>query len=244
MQKPRWYVLISGKFLELGMKRSTIDHGIFVWSWQNETCYLAIETDDILFASTTRAPFLYLKHQLEQMFDLTCNEGHTLHFLNLRIIQSPHDISFDQTQHIQQHILQDYFPTSAHQSIPYKAYPFPLEPTFEQTLFEELPLTDLQLHQKENSFGFSFNQLVGSPMHITTISRPDLSYAVMRLSGYMSTPNNPIFDALHQTLCYLFHHPHLPIMYPSKPLKNGGDCLSSYWQKGHAEYLLPNMEMN
>jgi hypothetical protein len=112
-----------------------------------------------------------------------------------------------------------------------------LEPSFEQALFEAPPLTGLQLHQKEKSFGFSFNHLIGSLMHITTISRPDLSYAVMRLSGYMSTPNNPIFDALHKTLCYLFHNPHLPIMYPSKPLKQGGDCLSSYWQKGHAKYL-------
>jgi hypothetical protein len=55
-------------------------------------------------------------------------------------------------------------------------------------------------------------------MHITTISRPDLAYATMRLSGYMSRPNLPIFEALHHTMCYLYHHPHLPIMYPENQL--------------------------
>ena len=36
---------------------------------------------------------------------------------------------------------------------------------------------------------------------------------------------------------YLFHHPHLPIMYPSEEMKHGGDVLVTYWGKGTAEYL-------
>jgi hypothetical protein len=59
----------------------------------------------------------------------------------------------------------------------------------------------------------------------------------MHLSGYMTVPKAPIFDALHQALCYLYHHPHLPIMYPSKPTKQGGDCISTFWGKGQGEYL-------
>ncbi len=53
----------------------------------------------------------------------------------------------------------------------------------------------------------------------------------------MACPNTPIFEALHHTLCYLYHHPHLPIMYPANlPLLL--EMLSKpFWSKSHAEYL-------
>jgi hypothetical protein len=78
---------------------------------------------------------------------------------------------------------------------------------------------------------------VESLVHITTVSRPDLAYSIMQYSGYMACPNEPIFDALHLTMCYLYHHPHLPIMYPSKRCKSCGKSLQTHWKTGFAEYL-------
>jgi hypothetical protein len=74
-------------------------------------------------------------------------------------------------------------------------------------------------------------------MHITQVSRPDLAYSVMRFAGFMACPNLPIFEAIHLTLCYLFHHPHLPIMYPSKQAKQSPLYLQTHWRTGFAEYL-------
>lgn len=59
----------------------------------------------------------------------------------------------------------------------------------------------------------------------------------MRFSGYMATPNAPIFDTFHHTVRYLFHHQHLPIMYPAKPMKQGGSMLQTFWDTRKAEYL-------
>jgi hypothetical protein len=219
------------------MIRSTADHGIFIWTWINETSYVALETNDILMASPTRTPFLHLKGELEKLFDLQSNEGTILRFLNLRLIQSPLGISMDQTQHIRSKVLHNYFARIPPESIPKTLYPFPLEASFEQLLFEAPPLVGHDLQLKEKAFRFSFSHLVGELMHITTISRPDLAYACMRFSGYMTTPNVPIFDALHHTMCYLYHHQHLPIMYPSKPTKQGGPMLQTFWDTGKAEYL-------
>jgi hypothetical protein len=70
-------------------------------------------------------------------------------------------------------------------------------------------------------------------MHISGISHPDISYACMRFSGYMACPNKPIFEALHHTMCCLYHHQHLPIMYPAKPTTPTGDAL----QKKNNDYL-------
>ncbi len=74
-------------------------------------------------------------------------------------------------------------------------------------------------------------------MQITGFSGPDLPYCCMRYSGYMACPNLVIFEALHLTICYLFHHPHLSIMYTSNNLTTSGVSLQTFWGKGHAEYL-------
>ncbi len=79
---------------------SYTNHGIFVWICNDEWCYLALATDDILFLSKKRGPFLLLQQALEKLFDLTVTEGTILKFLNLHIVQSPFGISFDQTHHI------------------------------------------------------------------------------------------------------------------------------------------------
>jgi hypothetical protein len=74
-------------------------------------------------------------------------------------------------------------------------------------------------------------------MHISGVSRPDLAYCCMRYSGYMACPNLAIFEALHLTMCYSYHHPHLPIMYSSQQFNTSGTNLQTFWGKGHAEYL-------
>lgn len=219
------------------MVRSSSDHGIFVWIIHNETVYLALATDDILVCSTTRQPFLLLKQELEKLFDLTCAEGNILKFLNLRIIQSPSGISFDQTDHIKNTILSEYFKDIPHSTIKRQPYPFPLESSFERRLYESMPLVGIDLTNAVKRFRFSFGHIVGGLMHIAGISHPDLAYCCMRYSGYMACPNLVIFDALHLTMCYLYHHPHLPIMYSFKCMNTSGSQLSSFWNRGYAEYL-------
>jgi hypothetical protein len=233
----RWYKLLAGCLLAQNMVRCSCDHGIFIWSLPTETCYCALETDDLLFLSKTRQPFLQLMQELQKLFDLTICEGSILKFLNLRIVRSPAGVSFDQTQHIKRTILDEYFKDVPPGSITKQLYPFPIDSSFERTLYESPPLTGIDLVNVTKKFRFTFSHVVGSLMHITTISRPDLAYCVMRYSGYMSCPNEPIFQALHLTMCYLYHHPHLPIMYPSKTYKSSGKSLQTHWRTGFAEYL-------
>jgi hypothetical protein len=104
-----------------------------------------LETNDLLFLSKPRAPFLRLKHELEKLFDLTVCEGSVLKFLNLRIIQSPIGISFDQTKQIRQTLLHDYFKDVPPKSITKQLYPFPLDASFEKKLYEAALLTGSEL---------------------------------------------------------------------------------------------------
>ena len=73
-------------------------------------------------------------------------------------------------------------------------------------------------------------------MHIATVSQLDLAYSVMRYSVYTLCPNLPIFEALHLTMCYLYYHPHLPIMYSSKQFSSN-TSIQTHWKTGFAEYL-------
>jgi len=234
----RWYKLLAACLLALKMIRCSCDHGVFIWNLPTETCFLAIETDDILFISKTRTPFLQLKSELEKLFDLTVCEGSILKFLHLQIIQSPFGVSFDQTTHIKNTILHDYFKEILATSIPCQLYPFPIDASFECHLYKAPPLSGLDLVNVTKCFRFSFGHLVGGLMHITQVSRPNLSYSVMRYAGYMACPNLPIFEALHTTLCYLYHHPHLPIMYPSCTTKNTTWTMHTHWKTGFAESIM------
>jgi hypothetical protein len=80
------------------------------------------------------------------MFDLTSKQGSVLKFLNLRIVQSPLGVSFDQTKHITTQIIEPYFGKTPSSSIPHHLYPFPIEAPFESKLYEAPPLTGLDLH--------------------------------------------------------------------------------------------------
>jgi hypothetical protein len=144
-----WYKLLRGKLCDIGMSTTTIDHGVFIWEWSNHFSVSILETDDLLMASDTDAPFHHLRAELQKMFDLTCKQGSILKFLNLHLIQSPNGVSIDQTQHIKTHVLDPYFTDVPPTSIPHHYYPFPIEASFEQMLYEAPPLTGIDLQQVE-----------------------------------------------------------------------------------------------
>jgi hypothetical protein len=114
----RWYHLLKAKLQDLGMTTSMLDHGVFIWSWQQHTCLSVLETDDLLMALNDDAPFHHFTTELHKMFDLTCCHGSVLKFLNLRLIQNPLGIWFDQTNHIKTQILDPYFSKTPKTSIP------------------------------------------------------------------------------------------------------------------------------
>jgi len=112
-----------------------------------------------------------------------------------------------------------------------------MDSKFELLLFESTLFKGSDHLKIEKQYGGSLSKWTGTLMHITMVSEIDLCYPCMHQSGCVSCPNEPIFSALHQTMQYLFHHPHLLIMYLSKEMKCGGNVLITHWGKGTAEYL-------
>ena len=105
-----WYQLLASIFTKvLNMVPSVANKGLFHWSHGNHYAYIALATDDILVASSDVSLFHLLEKTLKQYFSLTSATGPLLHFLNYRIIQSDHGVSFDQYSHIRQTLLQPFF---------------------------------------------------------------------------------------------------------------------------------------
>jgi len=192
---------------------------VFSWTYKNYKSLLALATDDILIATQHKTCVDRHRSELDDMFDYTFKQGNVLKFLNIRIIQSIHGISIDQTEHIIKTIVNAYWKDTPRENIKNQSSPFPTDPKFERILFKAIPLVGDKLKQVEKQHGGSLNHWVGGLMHVQVVTRYDLAYACMRLSGYMSAPTLPAFQALHHTMQFLYHHQHEPIMYPRKPLK-------------------------
>ena len=171
-----WSVLLI-KILtspNIGMKVTTTNKSVFSWNFEGYKSLLAVATDDMLFATEHKKCLDHLCHIISQYFSYTIQSGAELSFLNLRIIQSNHGISIDQTQHIERTILQPYWLDHPTNKIYFKESPFPLDTKFEYELYDALPLQDSDLvshHKKHNG---SLPKWVGALMHLCVWTRPDI----------------------------------------------------------------------
>ena len=103
-------------------------------------------------------------------------------------------------------------------------------------------LSDEELEILNYKHNGGYSTWSGALLHVADKSQPDLSYASMRLTGYNANPKEPCFEALHQTMCYLFHHPHIPIMYSRKYQLERP--LELYVKDGKAEFATTNDPFN
>ena len=159
-----------------------------------------------------------MQQAFDNYFAYTTKEGTTLQFLNYRIIQSDHGTAIDQSNHIRQTMLRVFFPDPP--IVPCQSSPFPLEASTEIDLFQAAPMSDKCIQMMTKQYHGSYNHWVGALLHIADKSRWDISYLAMRLSGYNNCPSIVCYNILYQGMCYLFHHPHVPLMYPSKRMIN------------------------
>ena len=113
--------------------------------------------------------------------------------------------------------MNDYF--DKNEKVKYESSPFPLDSKFEYELYAALPMSEDELEKVEKKYNGKYNKWTGALQHIAVWSRQDISHAVMRLSGYNAAPSLPCWKALDHTMRYLYHKPHVPIMYPRKKVE-------------------------
>jgi hypothetical protein len=90
---------------------------------------------------------------MEDMFEVTLQEGAILRFLNLRIIQITAGISIDQMDHILEMIVDPYFKDHDTSTLLSITIPFPTDSSSERRLYEAPVLTGPALRDVEHKYG-------------------------------------------------------------------------------------------
>ena len=100
-------------------------------------------------------------------------------------------------------------------------------------LFKDGPLSEDECAALDERYNGTYSHWTGALLRIAEKSRWDLQYLAMRLAGYNNCTSATCYRILYLGMCYLHHHPNVPIMFPSKPIKYKLP-LKSHFAKGEA----------
>ena len=170
-QAPRaWYTELRKFLLESGFTNSLADTSLFIYNRGNSCIYILVYVDDIILAGDSVSVQAVLA-SLSSRFSLK-DLGDLSYFLGIEAIRSP------QALHLMQ---KKYITDLLHKLNMSEAKPVntPMQPMPKLSLLSGTPLQD----PKE------YRMVLGSLQDLS-LTRPDISFAVNRLSQYMHRPTD------------------------------------------------------
>jgi hypothetical protein len=105
--------------------------------------------------------------------------------LNIKLIKKDSGITLSQSHYVEKVLSQFGFMDSKPSSTPYD------------------PSMTLRKNKKIARDQLRYSQIIGSLMYLASTTRPDISFAVSKLSRYMSNPGDDHWHALKRVLRYL-----------------------------------------
>lgn len=174
--------------LAQGFAQSATDHSLFIKSKNGEFMALLVYADDIIIASNDGNAVAISKKDLEFQFkikDLVLLRF----FLSLEIAKSDKGISISQRAYALK-LLQDVGYLGS------KPVSTPME-------------ENLKLSQDNGELiadPYSYRRLIGRLLYLT-ITRPDISYVVNKLSQFVTNPREPHLQDAYRVLHYLKSSP-------------------------------------
>uniref|UniRef100_A0A2N9GL44 Reverse transcriptase Ty1/copia-type domain-containing protein n=1 Tax=Fagus sylvatica TaxID=28930 RepID=A0A2N9GL44_FAGSY len=179
------YMVMPPGFASKGEpNQSKSDYSLFTRSHGSSFLALLVYVDDILIASNDMESVTKLKKSLDAEFKLK-DLGNLKYFLGLEVARSSKGISLCQRKYALE-ILSDSGMLGSK----------PVQTPMEQNL--KLSETDGTLLDDPSVY----RRLVGRLLYLT-VTRPDLSYSVQKLSQYMAKPTTSHLTAAHRVLRYV-----------------------------------------
>lgn len=181
-----WNEKFEAAVKKIGFKSISSDKCIYIRVTDNEIAILGLYVDDILILTKTAKLMNQVKDQIKSAFQVK-DSGEVKRILGIQAHRTDNELTLDQSQYVKK-LLQEYgmedckpvaTPIDGHESLD------PARPDEERT--------DQHAYQKR----------VGSLMYLMTGTRPDLAFAVSKLSQFCHDPTVRHANALNRVLRYV-----------------------------------------
>ena len=180
----QWFSKFSTALLAQGFQQSKADYTLFTRTQNGCHISLLVYVDDIILASNDLEVVKLLTTELNSQFKLN-DLGSLKFFLGLEVARNPAGISVSQRHYALQLLTDTGF-------LGCKPSKSPMDQNCKLTLTDGDLLKDPA----------TYRRLIGKLLYLT-ITRPDLSYCVHKLSQFISQPRLPHLHAAHRVLQYL-----------------------------------------
>jgi hypothetical protein len=199
-----WWKELDKSVKELGFKRLYADAGIFVCRHKDGTILVMLAyVDDILFMGPNKTLLIAKKKLFMERWE--CRDmGECKEFLGIRIIRKNGKISLDQASYLQKVLARFGMTNSRIANTPLPQGYKPLE----------------NPNPPDSSLRSKFQSVIGSLLYIMLGTRPDIAYAVTKLSQFAVNPSREHLDKALYICRYLAGTPNYAIVYDG-PSNNG-----------------------
>lgn len=186
-QAPRaWFSRLSSRLLDLGFVGSKSDSSLFIFNSSGIRLLALVYVDDIILTGSDSTAIDRLIKALSEDFPIK-ELGNLKFFLGIEVTTLPHGIHLSQHRYISD-ILQRTNMTLA------KPITSPMASSPPLSKFLGISLTDASLYRST----------VGALQYLS-ITRPDIAFAVNKVSQFMHDPRDVHWSAVKRILRYLKH---------------------------------------
>jgi len=185
-EKAPWYECLDKYLQELGFKKSASDYCLYILGDKDEVICLIIFVDDLLICGKNKGKLKNIKDKLSDKFQMKDLDEVRIYLgINIKHDRNKNEITLDQREYIES-LARKY------DIIDSKGHHIPME----QNLKLEPAPSD-----KNNK---QFRNLIGALLHISTGTRPDISYIVNYLRRFQNCCDDTHFKYAQRILKYLY----------------------------------------
>uniref|UniRef100_A0A2N9I0C7 Reverse transcriptase Ty1/copia-type domain-containing protein n=1 Tax=Fagus sylvatica TaxID=28930 RepID=A0A2N9I0C7_FAGSY len=184
-QAPRaWYTALKNAILQLGFSNSKADSSLFIYSQGSTLCYFLVYVDDLVITGNNSLFVTSIIKRLGDMFSLK-DMGSLHFFLGVEVIPTPAGLFLSQHKYIRELLAKTSMSGA-------KDVSTPLSTTQSLQLIDGTAAVDSS----------EFRRILGSLQYLS-LTHPDISFAVNKLSQFMHKPTSNHWTAIKRLLRYL-----------------------------------------
>uniref|UniRef100_A0A251VEZ8 Putative zinc finger, CCHC-type n=1 Tax=Helianthus annuus TaxID=4232 RepID=A0A251VEZ8_HELAN len=184
-QAPRaWYSRIDTYFIQHDFKKCTYEHTLYTKDAKEGKLVICLYVDDLIIASSSMKQITDFKEEMKKEFEMT-DMGKLHYFLGMEVLYENGNIILSQRKYMR-NLLERYKMTQSN------TVSTPME--YGLKLSKDDP--------DETVDGSIYRSLVGSLMYLTN-TRPDIMFAVSKVSRFIENPKKSHWEAAKRILKYI-----------------------------------------